>query len=104
MHKKSLLGAAVCTLALIGFGAGPASAAKPDNVPRGQVEQDPQHANSICSFSGLNDEPDSATEGGQVQSYGQIVAAGFKAFAPSPGEFCNGHLFPYPEVTPPPPA
>ena len=26
---------------------------------------------------------------GKVQSYGQIVASGFKAFAPSPGVACN---------------
>ena len=97
MHKKSLLGAAVCTLALMGMATAPASAA-------GQVERGPEHANSICSFSGLNDHPDDPFEGGRVQSYGQIVKAGFKDFAPSPGEFCNGHLFPYPEVMPEPPA
>lgn len=91
MHKKSLLGAAVCTLALAGLGAGPAAA-------QGQVERGPEHANSICSFSGLNDEPDDPVEGGRVQSYGQIVKAGGKAFAPSPGLLCNGHLFPYPEA------
>lgn len=99
MRIKSLIGAAVCTLALVGLGAGPASAAKPDNVPRGQTEMGPDHANSICSFSGLNDEPDADfPEGGQVQSYGQIVKLGLKAMAPSPGMLCNGHLFPYPEA------
>jgi hypothetical protein len=30
-----------------------------------------------------------APAGGKVQSYGQIVASGFKAFAPSPGVACN---------------
>lgn len=98
MRAKSLLGAAICTLALIGAGAGPAAAAKPDDVPRGQVERGPEHANSICSFSGLNDNPDHPIEGGQVQSYGQIVKAGFKAFVPSPGLLCNAHLFPWPEA------
>jgi hypothetical protein len=50
----------------------------------------PTHAQSICSFSGQNNfnEP---TEPGRTQSYGQIVAAGGKAFAPSPGVACNGH-------------
>ncbi|MDI3193411.1 hypothetical protein QK290_02845 [Pseudarthrobacter sp. AL07] len=93
MHKKSLLGAAVCTLALMGMTTAPASAA-------GQVERGPDHANSICSFSGLNDVPDDPVEGGRVQSYGQIVAAGFKAEVPSPGMLCNGHNFPYPEAFP----
>ena len=91
MHKKSLLGAAVCTLALTGMTTAPAFAA-------GQVERGTEHANSICSFSGLNDVPDDPEEGGRVQSYGQIVAAGGKAFVPSPGMLCNGHNFPYPEA------
>jgi hypothetical protein len=65
--------------------------------PQGQVERGPDHANSICSFSGLNDDP---AEGGRVQSYGQIVREGGKAFVPSPGLLCNGHRFPYPEAFP----
>jgi len=70
----------------------------PAALAQGQVERGPDHANSICSFSGLNDEPDDPEEGGRVQSYGQIVRAGFKAEVPSPGTLCNGHLFPYPEA------
>jgi hypothetical protein len=68
----------------------------------GKGDRGPEHANSICSFSGLNDTPDDPEEGGQVQSYGQIVRAGGKAFVPSPGVACNGHLSPYPEAFPPP--
>ncbi len=66
-------------------------------APQGQVERGPEHANSICSYSGLNDDP---AEGGQVQSYGQLVRQGFinpsevKSGPPSPGFFCNGHRFP----------
>lgn len=92
MRKNSLLGAALCTAALLGLQAGPAFAA-------GQVEKGPDHANSICSFSGLNDDPNAEyPEGGRVQSYGQIVKLGLKAYAPSPGMLCNGHNFPYPEA------
>jgi hypothetical protein len=40
-------------------------------------------------YSGLND--DTVEEPGRTQSYGQVVRAGFKALAPSPGEACNGH-------------
>jgi hypothetical protein len=106
MHKKSLLGAAVCTLALMGMTTAPASAA-------GQVERGPDHANSICSFSGLNDDP---AEGGRVQSFGQIIAFGNKNDIPDlsaaalraagefPGNLCNGHKFPYPEGFPEEPA
>ena len=63
-------------------------------APQGQVERGPEHARSICSYSGLNDEPDSPTEGGQVQSYGQIVKAGGKSEVPSPGFACNPNNIP----------
>ena len=75
-------------------------------APQGQVERGPEHANSICSYSGLNDEPDDPFEGGQVQSYGQLVRQGhiepseIKSGPPSPGFFCNGHRFPLQEGFP----
>jgi hypothetical protein len=93
MRKTSLLGAAVCALALAGLSTSPAFAA-------GQVERGPAHANSVCSYSGLNDTPNlKGPEGGRVQSYGQLVRAGLKADFPSPGVACNGHRSPFP---PPP--
>jgi hypothetical protein len=72
---------------------------------QGQVERGPDHANSICSFSGLNDHFD--TEGVRVQSYGQevkqdhIEPSAIKSGPPSPGAFCNAHDYPYPENPPP---
>ena len=60
--------------------------------PQGQVERGPEHARSICSYSGLNDDP---AEGGQTQSYGQLVRHGeiepsAKGEGPTtPGFFCN---------------
>ena len=107
MRKKPLLCAAVCTAALFGLQAGPAFA-------QGQAERGPDHANSICSFSGLNDTPDDPVEGGRVQSFGQIIAFGNKnniadlsasalrAAGEFPGMACNGHLMPYPEAFQPP--
>jgi hypothetical protein len=78
-------------------------------LAQGQVERGTDHANSICSFSGLNDEPDAAfPEGGRVQSYGQLVnkdvipPSEIKSGAPSPGTYCNAHLYPYPPGPPPP--
>jgi hypothetical protein len=57
---------------------------------QGKVEQGTEHANSICSFLGLNDTPNAdVPEGGRVQSYGQLVRQGFKAEFPSPGVACN---------------
>ena len=69
-------------------------------LAQGQVERGPAHAKSICSFSGLNDDPIDPEDPGRVQSYGRIVKAGGKAFTPSPGLLCNGYRFPYPEAFP----
>jgi hypothetical protein len=82
-------------LAMMAFLAAPALA-------QGQVERGPEHANSICSFSGLNDVPNDPEEGGRVQSYGQAVSQGFldptdQSSVERPGVLCNAHLFPYPE-------
>lgn len=98
MRSTSWLAIPICTTALVGLMVGPANAGA-----KGQVERGPEHANSICSFSGLNDEPDHPEEGGRVQSFGQIVRFGglvpsqIKSGPPSPGFFCNGHRFPLQE-------
>jgi hypothetical protein len=78
---------------MFGLSTGPAFA-------QGQVERGPEHARSICSFSGLNDEPDDPVEGGRVQSYGQLVQQGaivpsaIKSGEPSPGTLCNPNVLP----------
>ena len=62
---------------------------------QGQVERGPEHARSICSFSGLNDHDPEEPPGGRTQSYGQEVRGGHiepsevKSGPPSPGFFCN---------------
>jgi hypothetical protein len=91
MRFKSWLAMPFVAAAIVGVGVTPAQADNtPDNA-QGQTERGTEHANSICAFSGLNDEPLDEEEGGRVQSYGQIVRAGGKAFVPSPGMACNGH-------------
>src|SRR5215218_3797951 len=101
MGKKKMLAVALCATAVMGVSGNAAYA-------QGQVEQGPQHANSICSFSGLNDTPDDPLEGGRVQSYGQIIKSPdidpsfFKSIGEHPGMACNGHLMPYPEAFQPP--
>jgi hypothetical protein len=79
-------------LAMMAFSAAPALA-------QGLFEQGPEHARSICSFSGLNDDPEEAfPEDGRVQSYGQLVSKGFKddPEVPSPGFACNPNNIPGP--------
>jgi hypothetical protein len=90
MIKKIAL-ACIGSATLVAAGAGPAFAGEVNG--KQQPIPAPSHANSICVYSGQNyfGEP---TEPGRTQSYGQIVAAGGKAFAPSPGYACNAHLFP----------
>ena len=99
MRKKSLLAVAACTAALAGAGASAAFAGEVTGPPGSGTPKDVTHANSICSFSGLNDNPDSEdpeNPPGIVQSYGFSVASqGLRAFAPSPGEACRGGSNPY---------
>ena len=80
---------AVGSAATVVLAIGTSSASAGEVTGNGKPTQGPAHANSICVYSGLND--DTAEEPGRVQNYGQIVKAGFKDFAPSPGEACNGH-------------
>lgn len=89
MKLSTRAGTTVAAMALaVTLSASPAFA-------QGQVERGPEHARSICSFSGLNDEPDDPFEGGRVQSYGQLVKqdviepSAIKSGAPSPGTLCN---------------
>jgi hypothetical protein len=83
----------------------PAFAQGPPEDPG--VETGPEHANSLCSYSGLNDDPDEeGPGGGRTQSYGQLVRkdaiepSEVKSGPPSPGFFCNAHNFPLQEGGP----
>jgi hypothetical protein len=90
---RALFGAALCST-VMGLGITGASAGEVTGNGRSlSISGDPEvtvlHGRSLCAFSGQNDEPESLTEGGRVQSYGQIVRSGGKAFAPSPSIGCN---------------
>jgi hypothetical protein len=78
--REPPLGAVVCAAAITALNVTAADAAS-------QVERGPEHANLICSFSGLNDDPEE--DGNRTQSYGQLVKDGLKPFVPSPGVACN---------------
>jgi hypothetical protein len=96
MHRKSRLAALVAVVAFAAVGAGSAVAGEVTGpFPNGKpLWVDPAthqlHGASLCAYSGLNipsEEPDQPAT--RTQSYGQIVAAGGKAFATSPGVACN---------------
>jgi hypothetical protein len=93
VRKKSLLAAAVCAVAVAGAGAGAAFAG--EVTGNGKATAGPAHAQSICVFSGKNDDPTSTNPenpGGVAQSYGfSFASQGLKDEVPSPGEACNGH-------------
>ena len=92
MRKNSLLAVAVCTTALAGASASAAFASEVIGPPGSLTPNEAalSHANSICVFSGLNDNPGSTNPenpGGIVQSYGfSFVSKGLKAAVPSPGD------------------
>jgi hypothetical protein len=88
LSSRAVATVAAMTLAIT-LSASPAFA-------QGQVERGPENARSICSFSGLNDDPTEAfPEDGRTQSYGQLVKKGVinpslvKSGVPSPGTLCN---------------
>jgi hypothetical protein len=94
MTKRSLLAVAFSAATLVGLTANAALAG--EVTGNGKDTQGPAHANSICTFSGQNDDP-SGTQGegpgGRTQSYGQDVRAG--AADPStenPGKVGQGEL------------
>ena len=90
MPQKSLF---TCAVAIAALGAGPAFAG--EVTGNGKPTAGPAHANSICVFSGKNDNPtstDPENPGGVAQSYGfSYVSKGLKALVPSPRVGCNGH-------------
>jgi hypothetical protein len=99
LSRKSTLVALVCTMGVAGPGAGAAFAG--EITGNGKPTAGPAHANSICVFSGKNDNPsaplDNPDAGGVSQSYGQLVRLGvienFFGATPktfNPGDTCQG--------------
>ena len=97
MRIRAFVTAAVCALAI----GGSASAAFAGEVTgTGEETAGPAHANSICVFSGQNDDPDAPLvldfavapngPGGIAQSYGQNVTLGAAPQIFNPGDACRG--------------
>jgi hypothetical protein len=92
---------AACAIAITGLGASAALAG--EVTGNGKPTRGPDHANSICVFSGQNDDPDAPIvsaeptpdapngPGGRTQSYGQDVRYGLLSPAiVTPGMACRG--------------
>jgi hypothetical protein len=92
--RKSTLAALLGALAVTGASAGAAFAG--EVTGNGKPTAGPTHANSICVFSGKNDNPgaplDNPDAGGTSQSYGQLVRLGVVAnfFGATPKDFNPG--------------
>jgi hypothetical protein len=91
--RKSTLAALLGALAVTGASAGAAFAG--EVTGNGKPTGGPTHANSICVFSGKNDDPDRPltgfNPGGTSQSYGQELRLGLQdPHVFNPGDACRG--------------
>jgi hypothetical protein len=90
--------AAICAAIVAGLGAGVAFAG--EITGNGKPTAGPAHANSICVFSGKNDDPTAPLSldlevapngpGGVSQSFGQDVKLGLDPRTFNPGTACRG--------------
>ena len=93
-HKST---AAICAAILAGVSAGTALAG--EITGSGKPTAGPANANSICVFSGQNDDPTAPLSldlsiapngpGGQSQSFGQDVKLGLDPHVLNPGAACG---------------
>ncbi len=96
MRRKAAIASAVCVFALVGTNASAAFAG--EITGSGKPTSGPTHANSICVFSGHNDDPTAPLDGsgpngpgGTAQSYGQDVKLGLASpHQFNPGDACRG--------------
>jgi len=101
--KKTLAGAAICAALILGS-SGAAFAGEVGG--NGQGTEGPDHARSLCVFSGLDDGcdyPGQPAGPGVTQNWGQIPQELRKAWStrgaavvstPFGEEGCNAHLYP----------
>lgn len=99
--RMRFLAVMACSAAVVGVGASAAFAGEVKGPPRTDPGSSRDytaartHANSICAYSGLNDNPLSTNPmnpPGRVQSYGfSVVSKGLKdVVEESPGDSCQG--------------
>jgi hypothetical protein len=93
---RKILVAAVCAVTMAGLSASAAFAG--EITGNGKPTAGPLHANSICVFSGKNDDPGAPLDGsgpngpgGPSQSYGQENKLGLQdPHVFNPGDACRG--------------
>jgi hypothetical protein len=98
LRKHSRLATLFC--AVVVAGASTAAAFAGEVTGNGKPTAGPAHANSICVFSGQNDDPTAPLSldmsvapngpGGHSQSFGQDVKLGLDPHAFNPGDACRG--------------
>lgn len=90
MRRAVVVG--VCTLGLLGLGAGAASAGEITGNGKETPIKTRYVAASECAFSGLNDyqeELPPGVEPQRVQNFAELVHAGIPPKLVNPGMFCN---------------
>jgi hypothetical protein len=92
-RKRSMLAGVLCAVTLASAGSSAAFAG--EITGNGKLTVGPTHANSICVFSGKNDDRgaplDGSAPGGPSQSYGQENRLGLiDPHAFNPGDACRG--------------
>src|SRR3954452_8447853 len=98
LSSKSMLVALISAMAIAGTTAGAAFGG--EITGNGKPTAGPMHANSICVFSGQNDDPTAPKSldlsiapngpGGVSQSFGQDVKLGLSPRVLNPGMACRG--------------
>lgn len=99
MSKMRLL--AVATFVAVLLSVSTSAVFAGEETGKGEPTAGPDNANSICVFSGLNDDPDAPLildlvlypngPGGRTQTYGQLVRLGLLSPAVvTPGMTCRG--------------
>jgi hypothetical protein len=97
IRTKTLLVVAISAAVFVGASASAASAG--EVTGNGKPTAGPAHANSICVFSGQNDDPTAPLSldmtiapngpGGRSQSFGQDVKIGLDPHVLNPGMACG---------------
>jgi hypothetical protein len=97
MRTPPLVAFAACAAAAVALSSAPAFAGEVTGT--GGDTQGPSHTNSICAFSGLNDDPTGAggDPSGRTQNYGHtLLFFDWVAKVFNPGDICN-IPYPFPE-------